>query len=275
MLKTRGFRNVSPFAVLQVLHGKQFPPHMFHVGWFEDLWENRQRYADLASRLGDDASREVLDAVLGYRQTLVPETLADIVRPHDSYVPNDLFVLREDEIYIDGGAFDGDTTGLFIERADGRFARVFCFEPDPATYPRLAANFAGEPRVVPVNAGLWSKADTLRFHNDAGRASLLDNSGGIEVKVVALDDVLNGERASIVKMNIEGAELDALRGAASTIRRYRPRLAIAAYHRPSDLWQIAGVIEEIAPGYEFYLRQHNGGVIETVLYAAQSQTSAD
>ena len=151
---------------------------MFHVGWFEDLWENRQRYADLATRLGDDDLRNVLDAVIGYRQTLVPEFLADIVRPNESYVPNDLFVFREDEIYIDGGAFDGDTTRLFIERADGRFARIFCFEPDPATYPRLVANFAREPRgLLPVNAGLWSKADTLRFHNDAGRASILDNSG--------------------------------------------------------------------------------------------------
>ena len=68
-------------------------------------------------------------------------------------------------------------------------------------------------------------------------------------------------------MNIEGAELEALRGAASTIRRFLPKLAIAAYHRPSDLWEIAKVVDEIAPGYNMYLRQHCGGVVETVLYA--------
>ncbi len=84
--------------------------------------------------------------------------------------------------------------------------------------------------------------------------------------MTALDEVLNGERATVVKMNIEGAELHALRGSAATLLRHKPKLAIAVYHRPSDLWEVAEVVNEIVPGYEFHLRQHNGGVIETVLY---------
>ena len=265
-LKARGFLNVPPFAVLQLLHPETFPPHMFYLGWLEDLWENRRRYADLAQRLTDAQSREVLDAVLGYRQTLDPATLADVVRPHDPYVPNDLFSFGDEEVYVDGGSFDGDTIRLFVDRVAGKYSKVFGFEPDPETFSRLRANFASEPRVVPINAGLWSKTDILRFQSGANRASILDTCGEIEVKVTALDEVLEGERATVVKMNIEGAELQALRGSAATLLRHKPKLAIAVYHRPSDLWEAAEVINEIVPGYEFHLRQHNGGVIETVLY---------
>ncbi len=133
-LKARGFSNVAPFAVLQLLHPETFPPHMFHVGWLEDLYENRQRYADLAERLADAPSRKVLDAVLGYRQTLDPATLADVIRPLDPYVPDDLFSFGDDEVYVDGGSFDGDTIRLFIDRVGGKYAKVLGFEPDPANF---------------------------------------------------------------------------------------------------------------------------------------------
>jgi FkbM family methyltransferase len=269
-LKAQGFRNVSPFPVLQILHGEMFAPHMFYTGWSEDLLANQQRYADLARRLADDASRRVLDAVFAYRQTLVPETLAHVIRDKDPYLAADLFTFRQDEIYVDGGAFDGDTIRLFIERTGGHFRRILGFEPDPTTFSRLAANFAEDQRVVPVNAGLWSRADTLHFRNNAGRASILDSIGEVMVNVLALDDMLDGEGVSFIKMNIEGAELEALRGAASSICRFLPKLAIAAYHRPSDLWEVAKVVDEIAPGYDFYLRQHCGGVVETVLYAVHN-----
>jgi hypothetical protein len=68
-------------------------------------------------------------------------------------------------------------------------------------------------------------------------------------------------------MNIEGAEQEALRGAAESITRWRPKLAISAYHRARDLWQIPALVREIHAGYRLFLRQHDGGVIETVLYA--------
>ena len=66
---------------------------------------------------------------------------------------------------------------------------------------------------------------------------------------------------------LSGAEIDALYGAANTLRKYRPTLMLSVYHRPADLWRIPEVVDEIAPGYQFYFRQHDGGTIESVLYA--------
>ena len=85
--------------------------------------------------------------------------------------------------------------------------------------------------------------------------------------VTTIDDVLGDRRLTYVKMNIEGAEIDALHGGRNAICKWLPRLAISVYHRASDLWRIPEVISEISSEYQLYLRQHDGGIIETVLYA--------
>jgi FkbM family methyltransferase len=265
-LRGMGFVNVAPFALLQVLDPAAFPPHMFYDGWLDDLFDNRDRYAALADLLADDFSRRVLGAVLGFRLTLDPAILAPIVE-WELYGPADLLSYGTDEVYVDAGAFDGDSVRLFIDRVHGCFARVIAFEPDTNTFHRLAENFADEKRVEPVNAGLHRCAATLRFDNAGTRGSVLVEQGGIEIKVVGLDEVLQGERVSFIKMNIEGAELEALEGARESIRRWAPTLAISAYHRPSDLWQVAALARSLRPDYRLYFRQHDGGVIETVLYA--------
>ncbi len=265
-LKGMGFRHVAPFALLEVLDPKAFPPHLFYDGWLEDLFEHRDRYAALASLLADDMSRRVLDAVLGFRLTLDATVLSPIIE-WDLYGPANLLTYGEDEVYVDGGSYDGDSIRLFIERVRGKFSRVLAFEPDKNTFKRLAANFAGEKRVEPINAGLHRRKATLHFDNAGTRGSILVEQGGVEVPVVGLDEVLKGDRVTYIKMNIEGAELEALKGGEQTIKQWAPKLAISAYHRPSHLWQIPELIRDLNPNYKLYLRQHDGGVIETVLYA--------
>jgi FkbM family methyltransferase len=261
-----GFSSVALFVVLQILAPDRFPPHMFYDGWLEDLAVNGDRYRTLGAMFGDDLSRRHLDAIIGFRLTADIGALAPVI-DWEVYYPRDLFELGDDEVYVDGGTYDGDTIRLFIKRVGGRFSKVIGFEPDPATFERLKANFEGEPRVQPVNKGLYDATRTLRFANDASRASIIGEHGDVEVPVTRLDDVLGGERVTFIKMNIEGAELRALRGARESINRWVPRLAISAYHRPSDLWQVPFLIHEIEPRYSLHLRQQDAGVIETVAYA--------
>jgi len=265
-LSTMGFRHVVPFALFQVLNPAAFPPHMFYDGWLEDLFARRDHYVALSGLLADEMSRHVLDAVIGFRLTLNAELLSPIIE-WDLYGPASLLTYGEDEVYVDGGSYDGDTIRLFIDRVHGKFARVLAFEPDKNTFHRLAGNFAAEHRVEPINAGLHRRTATLRFDNAGTRGSILVEDGGIEIPVVGLDEVLGEDRVTFVKMNIEGAELEALKGAEQAIKRWAPKLAISVYHRPSDLWQLPELIHTLRPDYRLYLRQHDGGVIETVLYA--------
>jgi FkbM family methyltransferase len=269
-LRARGFSTVLPFAALQVLAPEIYAPHMFYEGWLQDLLDNKHQYRWLRGELADDRSRQVLEAVIDYRLTADPECLAPVIdsgRYHQGlYHPTDLFECSDDEVYVDAGAFDGDSLKWFKERVDDRFDRIIAFEPDPQTYARLVRNFSHDARVEAVNAGLHRKKGVLRFRDDASRGAIFVEDGGIAMDVVALDELLAGNRASFVKMNIEGAEIDALYGARDTIRRWLPKLAISVYHRPSDLWQIPRIVREFSDQYQLYLRQHDGGVIETVLY---------
>jgi FkbM family methyltransferase len=266
-----GFATVAPFAVLQVLAPDIFKPHMFYEGWLEDLLENRDRYRWLDSSVADARSRQVLDAVIEFRLTADPAVLVPVLEEghyyRGLYHPTGLFELGPEEIYVDAGAYDGDSVRRFIERVEGRYARVLAFEPDPQTYARLQASFAGEPRVETFNAGLHRHKAALRFRNDATRGAIFTDDGDCSIDVVGLDEVLAGAPASYIKMNIEGAEIDALCGARKTIARWTPKLAVSVYHRASDIWRIPQIVRELSPCYDLHLRQHDGGVIETVLYA--------
>jgi len=114
---------------------------------------------------------------------------------------------------------------------------------------------------------VFKNKGVLRFDDAGTRGSILVESGGIVVPVVGLDEVLKGDRVSYIKMNIEGAEIDALQGGSQSIKRWAPKLAISAYHFPSHLWQIPAMIKELRNDYQIFFRQHDGGIIETVVFA--------
>ena len=268
-LRAKGFKTVIPFAVLQVLYGDKFPPHMFYARWLEALFENRDQLDTLIPLLEDYRSVEVLNRILGFRLTLNPEQLTSIIE-WDLYGPGELLHYSDHEIYIDGGAFDGDTINSFIHRMQGKFKKIIGFEPDQRTFQSLQSRFVSESRVEVVNKGLYSHTDTLYFDNIGTRASALisqEQSNVVKVPVTSIDETLNGEPITYIKMNIEGAEIPALQGATNSLAQYKPKLGISVYHRPTDLWEIPLLIKRLNADYKFHLRQHDGGVIESVLYA--------
>jgi FkbM family methyltransferase len=270
-LRALGFPTVLPFAALQVAAPDRFPPHMFYNGLLDDLWQNRDRYAGLNDRLADARSRDVLNAVLTFRQTLDPAMLKPVLDDDDLYAPKGLIEFSDREVYVDGGSYDGDTIRTFAQRVGNRFEHVYAFEPDPITYRALQSNFAAEPRVEPIHSGLHREKGVLRFKDDGSRGAIFTSDGAIEMPVTTLDHVVGQGRVTYIKMNIEGAEIDALHGGERAIRREHPKLALSVYHRPSDLWRIPEIVENFSPGYQLYLRQHDGGIIETVLYALHKE----
>ena len=254
------------FAWLQVVAPDYFPPHMFYGRFLETLFNNRTKCLELATLLADEESKRVLNGVIGFRITLEPGVLRSVI-DWDLYGGSGLLRFDADEVYVDGGSYDGDSVRMFIDHANGKFERVLAFEPDVLTFRRLVENFQHEPRVQAFNKGLHRKSAKLRFESDGTRGAILTDTGGAEVPVVGLDELLDGSRVSFIKLNIEGSELEALMGAQRSIRCWKPKLAISAYHRPSDLWEIPELVRSLKQDYRLYLRQHDGGVVETVLYA--------
>jgi FkbM family methyltransferase len=224
--------------------------------------------------LADDVSRNEFLTQLRWRCLMDYDCLPAHEPPADMYFSPDIVQLTNEEVLIDCGAFDGDSVKLFLDRVNSRFRRILAMEPDPTNQKALAAYVASLPaetsakiEVFPYALGKESR--TVWFRADGTVSSkITDNKDGVEVQVRRLDDLLEGsECPTIIKMDIEGAEVDAIPGAAKTIARCRPILAVCAYHRCEHLWQIPKLLQAANPGYRIFLRRYAEECWETVYYA--------
>ncbi len=189
------------------------------------------------------------------------------------YFDEDIIKLNEDEIFIDGGAFDGSTSRRFSEKCGGKYKKIYTFEPDALCIENVRKGIKDLKNIHLYELGLWDKKDVLRFKVTGGGDSSLNCTGNtekgnfIEVNVSSVDNILNGNPASFIKMDIEGAELKALQGAKNTIQKYKPKLAICIYHKPEDIFEIPQYIKGLVPEYKFFIRHYSSSLFETVLYA--------
>ena len=201
--------------------------------------------------------------------------MADPV-PQSIYFPDDLFSLTNHEVFVDCGAYDGDTIHSFLELTGSDFDRIVAFEPDPANYDKLRQSITALPPRIAGRIEIHQKATGARDGRVSFAALGTDGSaigeGDFEVDCVALDSALADTapsriKPSHIKMDIEGAELDAIEGARGVIARESPVLAICSYHRQSDLWRIPALIHSINPGYRLFLRPHLIEGWDAVCYA--------
>ena len=152
---------------------------------------------------------------------------------------------------------------------------IHAFEPEARNFAKLKTWITEahvSQGVQAIEAGLWEKSGSLPLQvsqdQEFSGSHRVATCGGTEVQVIALDDYVEekGISPSFIKLDIEGSELEALRGAEKTIRRCRPRLAVCLYHKPRDLWEIPLWLEELGLGYSFFLGHHDPAPTETVLY---------
>jgi FkbM family methyltransferase len=241
--------------------------------------DDRLDYAWLYTQLTDERSRECLEAVIRHRLTLDTGHLAGVcVRHEPQWFDRDVIPDHDAHVFVDGGAFDGDSLTAFIARFHNRYVHAYGFEPDPELAARAARRFAAETRITVAPKGLSDRAGSVPFSvtgatdgsvGDALGMTAAPASGerrGSSVDVVRLDDEVL-EPVSFLKLDVEGAELPALRGALGHIVGSRPTLAVAVYHRASDLRDVPQFIVDHRSGDRLYLRHYTDVSFETVLYA--------
>ena len=192
-----------------------------------------------------------------------PEPFTDIWR---CGFDSDILNFSEDEFFVDGGAEDLFSSQRFARLTHGKYRGIAAFEPSPSNFAVCLANsglFDERLRVFPF---ALAEETALRRFTEHGPDSRLEPEGSCEVRCVRLDDVLCGERPTLIKLHLEGGELPAVLGAERLITACRPRLAICL-HRRSDVLDIPAKLLEFWPGYRFYLRHYSSSITETVLYA--------
>lgn len=225
---------------------------------------NCDKLQEAYDMLEDAASKQCLLNVLEYRFTQEGRLLEEIYEPVQYFT--DVYPIHDQEVLIDGGACQGDTVLNFKKYTSDRFKRIYCFEPNPAYALGMKYLFQKDNRIEVINQGLYSESKRLEF-SVKGHGSSLQKGGDMVVYTVSIDDCVQ-EQVSFIKMDIEGAELEALIGARKTIQRDKPKLAICAYHKPEDLWTLPFYIKELLPEYKLYLKHHSiSNLWETVLYA--------
>ena len=251
-------------------HRELFLPHAA-VDWPASLADQSSAIVDGLSNWADDASRAEYVAQIAWH-SLASSQVPRSLPASETYFPEGLVRLGAHEVFVDCGAFDGDTLRAFLERNGNRFDRLIAFEPDPMNFEALSTFIGGLPpdtrgRIELRRVAVYSGANTLRFAAADGAGSAVASSGDIEVPADSLDNLLAGVVPTFIKMDIEGAEPNALRGAVRTLRTQAPTLAVCLYHAREHLWLLPSVIRQANADYRIFLRRHSDECWETVAYA--------
>lgn len=242
----------------------------YYNNLIENSIDNLNELFSLFEILNDDKSKEVLENLLIYRLTLDKSYIHKVGIPNkEQYFAPDLVKLTNNEVFIDCGAFDGDTYEIFSFTVSDYFNKYYAFEPDVNNYKSLVAKTSNDKRVEVFDKGLWNKTETLYFNSTANHTSKIDSKGDTSVDVVSLDDL--DLSPTFIKMDIEGSEIKALIGMKQTIEKNKPNLAISVYHKANDLFEIASYILSINPNYKVYLRHYSNDIFDTIAYFVEKR----
>ncbi len=174
----------------------------------------------------------------------------------------------EGEKFVDCGVLDGETSLNLLEKYGNKIKKIWMFEPDKKNILKVKNNFKDQNvEYEIIGKGVWSSATTLKFQSLGNGCSGIDGSGEERIETISLDEALHGCGPTFIKMDIEGAELEALKGAEMIIRKYQPKLAISIYHKLEDIEEIPKLLLEYNPNYKFYIRHYSLMSSETILYA--------
>lgn len=214
--------------------------------------EHKSEFEKVYSLLADDESRRVYENVLRFKISGRIEYLLNCATQDKNVIYRDILKLGAHEKIIDAGAYDGDTIREFTAYTKGKYTHITALEPDAKNFTKLTKNTAQMENIRLINAAAWDKKDTLIFSAKAGRNSKLSAEGNT-VEAIDMDSIATGG-ATLIKMDIEGAELKALCGSEKTIKKYTPKLYVCAYHRNEDMFALPLKILDINPNYNIYFR---------------------
>ncbi len=234
------------------------------------LYEQAPEVRKAASLWADDSSRrEYLNHVkwraLGDQGALGPPV------KEESYFLDSLYRIKDREVFVDCGAYTGDTAEQVIRR-NPAFSRIIAIEADPENFDRLTkwVDTLEAPvasRINALNVAVGAKRGQLRFQAGGGEGAKVAPDGNVVVGCVPIDDLATEAGPTFIKMDIEGAELEALEGARRSIQKHRPILSICVYHKQNDLWRIPLIIHTLVEDYRLFLRPHDVDGWQLVCYA--------
>lgn len=254
--------------MLEVLYGLQdmcefYAPDVPVVKVDDQLFDlnyiNRydKEFTQVYEMLSDDWSKKVFLDTLNFKVSGKISYLKEITTPINE-VYETIIQPKPNDVYIDLGAYNGDTISEYLQYAKGDMKRIIALEPDIKNLTRLQKRVEDEQikNVEAHHMGAWDCEDVLHFASRGGRNSMLDQKGMVQVAANSVDNLLQGQEATTINLDVEGAETKALWGSKQTIQAYHPNLMISAYHKNEDLFALPLLVKSFYPHYKLYLRHH-------------------
>lgn len=222
-------------------------------------------YIWLYQHLEDYRSKKLLYAVLNNWYQYDFQTLKECQEnTYPDYFDLDIVKCDEKEVFVDLGAYIGDTALDFINMYNQTYKKMYLYEITEETFNRLKNNLSKYPNIEYRNKAASDTSSKMYLHKSSVDASAnsVTKEGTIEVETTTIDEDIK-EKVTIIKMDIEGSEQRALLGCKNHIQKDHPKLLLSVYHNNEDIWKIPRMIDEICPGYQFYLRNHGGNIFPT------------
>lgn len=234
------------------------------------LRENEGKINQAYELLEDPKSRKSFQNVLLHR-AVHDITLLEEIYEEPAYFGNDV-IGAVDGVFVDCGAFQGDTLQQFLSQGRTEY-KYYAIEPEEYNYGKLVdyCRKCNVENVVCLNLGVWDKKEKLYFCGeqgaDTGKILPEGSASQIVINADTIDHIVGGENVNFIKMDIEGAEINALLGGMRVIQQNRPALAVSAYHELEHLWEIPLLLKSFYRGYRIYFRHHSWNMSDTLCYA--------
>ena len=233
--------------------------------------ETTEKFWQLRKSLADTKSIDTLDALTRLKTGIGKfEELLSVAEDNQYFNHLTYEIYSDNEVYVDCGAYNGDTARKYSKFTDGRYKKIFVLEPMQENIKLLKATVAKLHDVELFPVGAWKEKNTLCFEENGSASKAVESDCGSAIDVNSLDNMFLDQNVTFIKMDIEGSEYEALLGARKIIEKCMPKLAICVYHKPTDLINIFMFLRRFRneeKEYKFFLRHHANDECETVLYA--------
>lgn len=257
--------------------------HFSHYEKGRDCGWLKNALPDISSALeclADDRSRKIAAQIFCNKIYLSKsKTLYESFAEGGEYFQNGCWNTGDEEYMVDGGAYIGDTVEEFVQVTGGHFSKIYSFEYELDNFQKLSARMESLPsrlrdKIELYQCGIWNKHEMgwCEHFGESDGTQIIDEKNVRENSIACvldrLDDVLADKKVTILKLDIEGAEMQGLQGAEGIIRVQKPKLAVCLYHRPEDLWEIPLYLKQLNPDYKMIIKHHSFcNYTDTVLYA--------
>ena len=244
------FENVKKISEECEFYAPDVPVYGDNIFDMPFYQKNADKFNSVRELLADELSVKTFESHIRYKLSGDIRYLYECETSKQE--ENSVIELQKNSVFVDLGAYNGDTVKEFIEKCPD-YEKIYAVEPDKRSFRKLTENTLGYRNVECIRAVIGSKNEDTFFSDKKGRGSHEDLSGE-SIPKKTLDALLNGERADFIKIDVEGNELEAIDGAKETIRKYKPKMLVSCYHRSEDLFTIVPKIIAINPEYKVYMR---------------------